>query len=96
MEHEGKGTVNTVLMVVGKGVMAGFMASMALAFLSLPLGLLLFVLGIPFIQVIVEGGLLTMRTYLLYLVLVCIIVGISYFTSKELARKKAARPQSQK
>ncbi|MCI4626993.1 MAG: hypothetical protein L3V56_13690 [Candidatus Magnetoovum sp. WYHC-5] len=72
-----------LLAIVGKGLLAGFIAGLVLTFMALPVGLLLYMIGIKWINEIVTGGIHSLRTFVIISQLVSFIVATGYFAYKD-------------
>ncbi|MEO5356853.1 MAG: hypothetical protein H7844_06090 [Nitrospirae bacterium YQR-1] len=76
-----------LLIVIGKGVLFGYMASLAIFFLMFPLGLLFYVAKINWIVLFLGSGIAVMRKILVLIHIICILIGVGFSIWKSYYKK---------
>ncbi|MBF0345232.1 MAG: hypothetical protein HQL06_13510 [Nitrospirae bacterium] len=77
------GIEKRVFMVIGKGLLTGFIGGLAIFFLVFPVGILLHIVGLPILSKIAKGGIHSLRVTVVSLQLFIALAGIGFFAWKE-------------
>ncbi|KJR43354.1 membrane protein [Candidatus Magnetoovum chiemensis] len=80
---EERSVLKKIGFVLLKALIVGFMGGLVLMFLSLPIGVLFYVIGLKWLREVLGGGIYSLRHYFIFLQIICTIGGVVYFTRKD-------------